>query len=73
MTVEPLPEDSPLWDMDNVVLTAHLSAPLSDALAGARENFRRTFAASWRTSRSSTCATSGPASECGAIIRQAQT
>ena len=38
--VEPLPEDSPLWDMDNVVLTPHLSARSPDALAGARENFR---------------------------------
>ena len=38
--VEPLPEDSPLWDMDNVVVTPHLSARSPDALAGARENFR---------------------------------
>ncbi len=40
MAVEPLPEDSPLWDMDNVVLTPHLSARSPDALVGARENFK---------------------------------
>ena len=40
MAVEPLPEDSPLWDMDNVVLSSHLAARSPDAMAGARENFR---------------------------------
>ncbi len=38
--VEPLPKDSPLWDMDNVVVTPHLSARSPDARAGARENFK---------------------------------
>ena len=40
MAVEPLPEDSPLWDMDNVVLSSHLAARSPDAMAGARENFK---------------------------------
>ncbi len=38
--VEPLPTDSPLWDMDNVVVSPHTSANSLDARAGGRENFK---------------------------------
>ena len=37
---EPLPKDSPLWDMDNVVLSPHTSASSNEASAGARANFK---------------------------------
>jgi phosphoglycerate dehydrogenase-like enzyme len=40
MAKEPLPEGSPLWDMDNVVLSPHTSASSDEARAGARENFK---------------------------------
>jgi phosphoglycerate dehydrogenase-like enzyme len=32
MTVEPLPEDSPLWELPNVLLTPHISGHDNDAL-----------------------------------------
>ncbi len=42
---EPLPEDSPLWEMDNVVLTPHMSARTSESYHRRwllmRENIRR--------------------------------
>ena len=38
--VEPLPVESPLWDMENVVLSPHTSAHSPDARAGGRENFK---------------------------------
>jgi phosphoglycerate dehydrogenase-like enzyme len=45
MDPEPLPADSPLWKMSNVIITPHVSAAsdLGNAarLAVARENLRR--------------------------------
>ena len=42
---EPLPEDSPLWGMPNVIITPHISAAGSDSLRRgtviAAENLRR--------------------------------
>ena len=31
METEPLPEDSPLWDMENVLLTPHIAGPSFDS------------------------------------------
>jgi phosphoglycerate dehydrogenase-like enzyme len=43
--VEPLPADSPLWDMPNTLISPHFSAPVSDRLERTlniiAENFRR--------------------------------
>ena len=39
-STEPLPEDSPLWDMENVVLTPHCSATSPDRTEARREVFR---------------------------------
>jgi phosphoglycerate dehydrogenase-like enzyme len=43
--VEPLPQDSPLWDAPNTLITPHFSAPLPDRLERTldiiAENFRR--------------------------------
>ena len=39
MEVEPLPQDSPLWDMKNVLLSAHASALTSEMFAGRRQIF----------------------------------
>jgi len=45
---EPLPQDSPLWGLDNVVLTPHASALTPDLVVGRRnifkENLRRRLA-----------------------------
>ena len=42
---EPLPEDSPLWQMDRVIITPHISASGADSLRRmttiAIENLRR--------------------------------
>jgi phosphoglycerate dehydrogenase-like enzyme len=40
---EPLPENSPLWDCPNLILTAHISGPSlpADMVAIFKENFRR--------------------------------
>jgi len=37
---EPLDVDSPLWDMDNVVLTPHISSAIPEMFEGRREIFR---------------------------------
>ena len=46
--VEPLPDDSPLWDMDNVLVSPHASALTDDMFDGRRqiftENLRRFLA-----------------------------
>ena len=45
---EPLPNDSPLWDMDNVILSPHASALTPEMSEGRRrifkENLRRFLA-----------------------------
>jgi phosphoglycerate dehydrogenase-like enzyme len=38
-TVEPLPADSPLWDLPNVIITPHSSAQTASTGAGAVEIF----------------------------------
>ena len=38
--VEPLPEDSPLWDMENVVISPHASALTPEMWSGRREIFK---------------------------------
>ena len=40
MTQEPLPDDSPLWDLDNVVLSPHASAMTHEMFAGRRQIFK---------------------------------
>lgn len=50
MAVEPLPQDSPLWDMENVIITPHISGHDEDPINAARiydifrENLRRFLA-----------------------------
>ena len=45
---EPLPDDSPLWDLDNVIISPHVSAESSKLLVGRqiifKENLRRFMA-----------------------------
>ena len=38
--VEPLPQGSPLWDLDNVILTSHVSALSPELYEGRRQIFR---------------------------------
>ena len=38
--VEPLPDESPLWDMDNVIITSHVSALSPELYEGRRQIFR---------------------------------
>ena len=38
--VEPLPQDSPLWDLDNLVLSPHASALTPRMYEGRRQAFR---------------------------------
>ncbi len=40
MACEPLPPDSPLWDMDNVILTPHSSALTPEMWEGRRQIFK---------------------------------
>lgn len=40
MEKEPLDVDSPLWDMDNVVLTPHISSAIPEMFEGRRQIFR---------------------------------
>ena len=40
MDVEPLPADSPLWDMDNVILSPHASALTAEMWEGRRQIFK---------------------------------
>ncbi len=40
MAVEPLPTDSPLWDMDNVILSPHASALTAEMWEGRRQIFK---------------------------------
>ena len=40
MAEEPLPADSPLWDMDNVLLSPHSSANTPEMGEGRRRIFR---------------------------------
>ncbi len=40
MAVEPLPADSPLWDMDNVILSPHASALTAEMWEGRRQIFK---------------------------------
>lgn len=40
MACEPLPPDSPLWDMDNVILTPHSSALTPEMWEGRRQLFK---------------------------------
>jgi phosphoglycerate dehydrogenase-like enzyme len=47
--VEPLPEDSPLWDLENVIISAHTTDVVPDLINGAQtdlfcENLRRYLA-----------------------------
>ena len=63
MAQEPLPADSPLWDMDNVVLIAARLRPHARNVGGPPENLQGEPApVSWPTSPSSMSATSGPGS-----------
>jgi glyoxylate/hydroxypyruvate reductase A len=43
MKEEPLPQESPLWDCPNLIVTAHISGPsLPEDMVGIfKENFRR--------------------------------
>jgi phosphoglycerate dehydrogenase-like enzyme len=40
MAVEPLPADSPLWDIDNVILSPHASALTAEMWEGRRQIFK---------------------------------
>ena len=40
LEVEPLPDDSPLWDMDNVLISSHASALTPELFDGRREIFK---------------------------------
>ena len=40
MDVEPLPADSPLWDMENVILSPHASALTAEMWEGRRQIFK---------------------------------
>jgi phosphoglycerate dehydrogenase-like enzyme len=37
--VEPLPPDSPLWDLDNVIISPHISGGMEDYIARATDVF----------------------------------
>jgi phosphoglycerate dehydrogenase-like enzyme len=43
MKEEPLPQESPLWDCPNLIVTSHISGPSlpEDMVAIFKENFRR--------------------------------
>jgi len=40
VAVEPLPDDSPLWDMDNVVLSPHVASMTAEMWDGRRQVFK---------------------------------